>query len=190
MILVTGFEPHAGMASNPAEDVARTLEERDVNCCILPIEYETFEARLADALAPSWDAVVMLGLAADRGELCLERIARNNAEPGRRDNTGRASLRQRLVADGPAAYFSTLPIEDMHRRLEREGFPARLSGSAGDDFGNAAFYLARHLLGPREIPCGFVHLPPTPDIAEDVEGVPLSTQVAAVTVLLDELRDL
>lgn len=188
MILVTAFEPFDGLESNPSEDVARTLEERDVDCCILPVNYATFEARLKKALNPAWDAVLMLGLSADRDGISLERIARNVSDRTRKDNAGHASLRPTLVANGPAAYFSTLPLQRLRTRLEEDGLPVRLSNNAGSYFCNAAFYLARHTLGARSIPCGFVHLPPTPEICNRGVGLSLSQQVRGVRSMLDVLR--
>lgn len=190
MILVTAFEPFAGLSANPSEDVARTLEERDVDCCVLPVSYRSIEQALQPVLTRPWDAVLMLGLARDRSGLSLERIARNTTDGTLEDNEGRRTLRRKVVRGGPAAYFSSLPLERMQAELVRANIPSQLSADAGKFLCNHAFYFARHTLGQKGIPCGFVHLPATPEIAaDDVPPLSLTEQIRATQVMLGVLRD-
>ena len=91
------------------------------------------------------------------------------------------------MPQGPAAYFSTLPLEALHDALEREGLPVEYSLSAGGYLCNAAFYLARHALGARAVPCGFVHMPPTPDLACAAEPLPYEKQLHAVQRMVETL---
>lgn len=188
MILVTAFEPFAGLESNPSEDVARTLEDRDVDCCVLPVSYRSIEDVLLGALRRPWDGVLMLGLARERDAIHLERVARNTTDGTQVDNEGSRSLRRRVVRGGPAAYFSSLPLERMLEQLRRARLPAALSSDAGRYLCNQAFYLARHALAPRGVPCGLVHLPPTPELATTTKGLALTEQVRAVRLLVEVLR--
>lgn len=190
MILVTAFEPFAGLTANPSEDVARTLEERDVDCCVLPVSYRSVEETLLPVLERPWDAVLMLGLAHDREGLSLERVARNQTDGSRRDNEGKRTLRRKVVRGGPAAYFSSLPLDRMQNELVRANIPSHVSSDAGLFLCNHVFYLARHTLGNKGVPCGFIHLPPTPNIVDgDGPSMTLTEQIRATRVLLDVLRD-
>ena len=45
-----------------------------------------------------------------------------------------------IVPDGPAAYFSTLPIKRIVMRLMAAGIPAQVSNSAGTFVCNHVFY--------------------------------------------------
>jgi pyroglutamyl-peptidase len=70
------------------------------------------------------------------------------------------------VAGGPAAYFSTLPLEAMLEALTADGVPAYVSASAGTYLCNQTFYTTRHLLEVRgaRTPAGFIHLPLSPSM--------------------------
>lgn len=187
-VLVTGFEPFAGIADNPSKRVALALDGPDVHVEILPVGYHAAEEALTRLLPGDFAAVLLLGLAAGRNRISLERVAINFREPRRPDDRGFAPVSAPIVHAGPAAYFSTLPIDRIQHRLGDRGFVSRISLSAGAYLCNAAFYLARHQIGDLEIPCGFIHLPPTPDLGLEVRGLPLEHQIAAMRVVLDELR--
>lgn len=188
MILVTGFEPFGGLVRNPSADVAHAVEGGDVAAAVLPVDYGRVGAALAEALARPFDAVLLMGVAVGRARLGLERVAINFRDPERGDNAGRTPGRPEVVPGGPAAYFSTLPLEALRARLAAAGVPVEISLSAGAYLCNAAFYLARHRLDARGTPCGFVHLPPTPDLACGAEPLAFERQVEAVRLVLDALR--
>ncbi len=187
-VLVTGFEPFAGVTDNPSKHVANALAGDGVRVEILPVGYHAAEEALTRLLPGDFAAVLLLGLAARRNCISLERVASNFREPRRPDDSGFAPVSAPIVHAGPAAYFSTLPIDRLHRSLSAHGFVNRISLSAGVYLCNAAFYLARHRIGNRPIPCGFIHLPPTPDLGLDLKGIALDHQIEAMRVVLHELR--
>jgi pyroglutamyl-peptidase len=175
MILVTGFEPFGGLGRNPTGEIALAL-----GGAVLPVDYARVGGALEALLAQGPGALLLLGLAVGRPRISLERVAINFRDGSRPDNTGRVPEGREVVPGGPAAYFSTLPLDELHRALETEGFPVEHSLSAGGYLCNAAFYLARHALGARPVPCGFVHMPPTPDLALAAEPLPYERQLRAV----------
>lgn len=179
MILVTGFEPFGGLLRNPTGEIALAL-----GGAVLPVDYARVGLALDALLAKGPRAVLLLGLAVGRPRLSLERVAVNFRDGQRPDNAGAVPSGSEVVPGGPAAYFSTLPLEAMHAALEREGLPVEYSLSAGGYLCNAAFYLARHKLGSRPVPCGFVHMPPTPDLALAAEPLPYERQLRAVKLML------
>ncbi len=179
MILVTGFEPFGGLARNPTGEIARAL-----GGAVLPVDYARIGAVLDAQLARGPKAVLLLGLAVGRPRISLERVAINFRDGMRPDNAGALPDRSEVVVGGPAAYFSTLPLEALHAALEREGVPVEYSLTAGGYLCNAAFYLARHKLGNR-VPCGFVHMPPTPDLACAAEPLPYERQLRAAERMVE-----
>jgi pyroglutamyl-peptidase len=170
MILLTGFEPFGPYKDNPSGEVATALDRQaiagaDVHSAILPVHHARAAARVAQLvadLAPR--AVVHLGLAGGRARLALERVAVNVMDFEIADNAGYRATGEPCVKGGPAAYFSTLPLEAMLQALTAEGVPAYLSSTAGTYLCNQTFYTTRHLLESRrvDIPAGFIHLPLSP----------------------------
>ncbi len=185
-VLVTGFEPFGGHPANPSEQVARAVAGPRVHAEILPVDFGAVGPALRRLLARKWQAVLLLGLAEGRSHLGLEHVAINyrHATP---DNAGRLPSRPEVVRGGPVGYFSTLPLGDLRGRLAAAGLPVEISLSAGAYLCNAAFYLARHRLERRGTPCGFVHLPRTPDLPGKGNPLPLDDQVRAVRIILDLL---
>jgi pyroglutamyl-peptidase len=170
MILLTGFEPFGTYKDNPSAEVAEALHGRavagvTVRSEILPVHHARAAARVADLVRESAPtAIVHLGLAGGRARLALERVAVNVMDFEIADNAGYRATGEPCVAGGPAAYFSTLPLQAMLEALSVEGVPAYLSSSAGTYLCNQTFYTTRHLLESqaRDIPAGFIHLPLSP----------------------------
>ncbi|MHC4960014.1 MAG: pyroglutamyl-peptidase I [Planctomycetota bacterium] len=187
MILLTGFEPFGGLARNPSGDLARALAGPGVESVVLPVDYERIGPALDELLARPWDAVVLTGVAVGRSVVSLERVAINHRDAQRTDNAGATPGQPEVVAGGPAAYFSTLPLERMRSAVLGAGVGAEISLSAGAYLCNASFYLARHALDARGTPCGFVHLPPTPDLACGSATVPFDDLCAALRAAIDSI---
>ncbi len=172
MILLTGFEPFGTYKDNPSADVAdalhgRTVGNDTVRSAVLPVHHARAAAVVAELVrdtAPR--AVVHLGLAGGRARLALERVAVNVMDFEIADNTGYRATGEPCVPGGPAAYFSTLPLEAILEALTAEGVPAYLSSTAGTYLCNQTFYTTRHLLHSRGpyIPAGFIHLPLSPSM--------------------------
>jgi pyroglutamyl-peptidase len=172
MILLTGFEPFGDYKDNPSAEVARALDGRavggeTVRSAILPVHHVRAEAVVAQLVADlSPRAIVHLGLAGGRARVALERIAVNVMDYEIADNSGYRASGEPCVSGGPAAYFSTLPLEAMLEALTAEGVPAYLSSTAGTYLCNQTFYTTRHLLESRRAatPAGFIHLPLSPSM--------------------------
>ena len=186
MILLTGFEPFGGLARNPSGEIALALRGEGVEGAVLPVDYERIRPALEELLSQAWDAIVLMGVAVGRGAISLERVAINFSSRTRRDNAGVIPEETAVVPGGPDAYFTSLPIDDLKERVAAAGVPAEISLSAGDYLCNASFYLARHLAP--DTPAGFVHMPPTPDLACGATPVAQADQERAMAALLDGLR--
>ena len=196
MILLTGFEPFGTYKDNPSAEVAEALHGRVVcgvaiRSEVLPVHHALAAARVAQLVAeirPS--AIVHLGLAGGRARLALERVAVNVMDFEIADNAGYRATGEACVAGGPAAYFSTLPLQVMLEALSAEGVPAYLSSSAGTYLCNQTFYTTRHLLESqrRDIPAGFIHLPLSPAMVViaglDLPSMDVPLMVRAIEIAL------
>jgi pyroglutamyl-peptidase len=172
MILVTGFEPFGTHKVNPSEELARALDGRrfgrhDVRGVVLPVHHREAAARVTRILAEhDPDAIVHVGLAEGRPRLALERVAVNVMDYSIADNAGYRALDEACVADGPAAYFSTLPLREILAALLAEGVPAYISSTAGTYLCNQTLYTTMHAVtcAGRRARVGFIHLPLLPSM--------------------------
>ena len=166
IIIVTGFAPFGGEKINPSWEVARDLDGDvidglQVKSIRLPVNCVRAARRVATGIVRYRPrALLGLGQARGRPALSLERIAINlfqQKDDGRFD--GRSDG-QPVVADGPDAYFTRLPIAAILRTLGKRKVPASVSLSAGVYACNAAMYAALHAMRRRpNLPVGFIHLP-------------------------------
>jgi pyroglutamyl-peptidase len=197
-VLLTGFEPFDGDTVNPSGEVAKQLDGRVIGDCvvqgvILPVQHEAARAAVAPRLeAPALVAVVHLGLAGGRARISLERVAVNVMDYSRPDARGRVLSGVACVEDGPAAYFSTLPLRDILTALTAEGIPAMISNTAGTYLCNDILYTSLDTLARRDlpIPAGFVHLPFLPSMvsAHDLEEASMDLAIVTRATELALLR--
>jgi pyroglutamyl-peptidase len=122
----------------------------------------------------------------------LERVALNLNDSDVSDNAGEIIQGQLIEVEGPAAYWSSLPLTGMIEALERLGVPAVISNHAGTFLCNHVFYVARHEVEQVGIPCrcGFIHVPGvSTGIAGDIDsGLPLALMLEGIECCLDVLR--
>jgi len=183
-LLVTGFEPFGGASANPSADVARALRGRVIGGTpvvaeVLPCTFAEAPRALHAALRRHRPALVLaLGLAADRTELSLERVAINLIDARIADNAGAQPIDVPVAARQPAARFTTLPIKAVVAALRDAGHPASVSHSAGTFVCNQIFYLLQQATQRRRgVRSGFMHLPNLPPGAM-VEGVAIALAAA------------
>jgi len=194
-LLLTGFEPFGDCETNPSWTVAERLHGLAVGNLVvvsrrLPVDGTRAPAALTGLigeLEPA--AAVMLGLAAGRFQVAVERVAVNVLDYRIADNTGVTHTDIPVVATGPDAYLTSLPARAIVSAWREAGLPGCLSDSAGTFLCNQVFYTARHALvqaGRGTVPAGFIHLPCDEALAHGKPRpyVPLEHQVQAVRVAL------
>lgn len=176
-ILVTGFGPFGGVDHNPSGDLAEALDGRSIGGAkvtgiVLPCEFgRSLEVLKKELRRVRPDAVVALGVAAGRDAITPERVAVNLDDARQADNAGYRPVERPVVARGPAAYWSGLPVKAIVRELERAGLPARLSMTAGTYVCNHVFYGLMHAVRRRPgVRAGFIHLPGYPDPSGRLPG--------------------
>ena len=77
------------------------------------------------------------------------------------DNAGYAPQELPILPDGPAAYFTNIPLAPLVRHLQDQWLPAAISNTAGTFVCNCLFYQAMHQIAAasRSCQCDFVHIP-------------------------------
>lgn len=183
-ILVTAFDAFDGESINPTERALQQLPDRigaaELIKLVIPTKFgESLRRTIEAAEGSAVDAIVCLGQAGGRAHITPERVAINIMDAEIPDNAGYQPVDVPVVEDGPAAYFSTLPVKEIVAAME--DIPARLSNTAGTFVCNQLLYgLLHHFAGTR-ISAGFVHVPfiteqektekPMMELAEIVEGI-------------------
>jgi len=177
-ILLTGFEPFDNSLINPSEQIINTLADESIpgvqlETAILPVDLVHGPAVLLQAVESAHpDVIICLGQASRRTVISVERIAVNLLDFRIPDNAGNQIKDQPVQSDGPAAYFTTLPVREIYDTLRENGIPAELSLSAGAYLCNQVIYRLLHHLKCQglNIPAGFIHLPALPEQAAQMEG--------------------
>jgi pyroglutamyl-peptidase len=206
-ILVQGFGPFSHFAVNPSELLVHALRDRqpvrdDLRAEVL----QTTAANVAGAVPALMedfrpDVWIGVGLAAGRPALSVEAVAVNigawetgDPEPGRDPEAGHEPWPRRPVkADGPAAYLTTLPTEEILGAWRDAEIPGYLSDTAGTYLCNMSFYLAAQAAERLGTGClvGFVHVPLLPAQVTKPASEPsmsFALQQAGLDVVLDTCR--
>lgn len=186
-VLVTGFEPFGGSTVNPSQQLVEALDG-DLAKALLPVSYARAADELRRTIAETEpDVVICFGQADGRSGISVERFAHNLDEATTTDNDAAAGSGAPIDAHGPAAYPSTLPVEEIVAALHARGIPASPSRDAGGFLCNHVFYvLMGELERRRGAVGGFVHVPLLPEQALDKEApsMPLDTLVHAAEVVI------
>lgn len=163
-ILLTGFEPFGGDASNPSGDAVRLVEDawdrpETLVVAVLPVTFTGAAAQLRELIAVHGpDVVIAAGLAGGRPMIGIERIAVNLVDARIPDNDGQQPIDQPSIAGAPAAAFATLPVKAIAAAIGAAGIPAEVSHSAGTFVCNHVFFAALDAV-PTGVAAGFIHVP-------------------------------
>ncbi len=173
-VLLTGFDAFGGESINPSWLAVQALKGRQIaghRVVVeqLPTVFDASIAALREALlSHNPQLVICVGQAGGRSALSIERVAINVNDARIADNHQAQPIDTPVVAEGPAAYFSSLPIKAMVRDLLQAGIAAEVSQTAGTFVCNHVFYGLMHFLatqrGLKKSPFkttrgGFVHVP-------------------------------
>lgn len=198
-ILVTGFDPFGGEVINPAIETVKRLPDTISGAKVIKLEIPTVchqSLRVIDEAIARYDPDVVLsvGQAGGRPDITVERVGINVDDCRIPDNAGNQIVDEPIYADGPAAYFVTVPIKAMVQRIRERNIPASVSNTAGTFVCNHVTYGVCHLLavkypGKRS---GFIHIPFLPQQAVDKKNMPSMSQdmmVEAITAAIEAVVD-
>lgn len=169
-VLVTAFEPFGGEPSNPSAGAVELLQQMalpdvDLHTLLLPVAFNESQQHLWQALSRLQpDLVLCVGQAGGRAQLSLEQVGINLLEARIPDNAGFQPSGLPVIAGGPAAYFSNLPLKAALHDLQTTGVPASISYTAGTYVCNATLYNLMDWIHRHRPACrgGFVHIPYAP----------------------------
>ncbi|HHT21554.1 MAG TPA: pyroglutamyl-peptidase I [Tissierellia bacterium] len=196
-ILVTGFDPFDQEEINPSYEVVKGLPDQINGHEILKVEIPTAFKKSAEVieqvirrLRP--DVVLCIGQASGRAAISLEKVAINLAEARIADNEGHQPCDEPLREDGPAAYFSNLPIKRMVEEIRRTDIPAEISYTAGTYVCNSLMYHVLYLADRRfpGLKGGFIHVPDLPHNGKSNKLTPsmsLEDMVSGISVAIESI---
>ena len=168
-ILVTGFEPFGGESTNPSWEAVSALPDTVAGAEIIKLEIPTVFGRSADVVRAAIiqhdpDVVISVGQAGGRLTVSPERVAINVDDGRIPDNDGYQPIDTAIREDGPAAYFTSLPVKAMVTAMRKAGIPSLVSNTAGTYVCNHIMYQVLYLID-HEFPGkrgGFIHVPYSP----------------------------
>ena len=187
-VLLTGFDPFGEDTLNPSWLAVQALHGREVAghrvvAAQLPTVFGQAIGVLHALLATHQPSLVIcVGQAGGRAALSLERVAININDARIADNAGAQPVDTAVAADGPAAYFSTLPVKAMRLAIRHEGVASEVSQTAGTFVCNHVFYGLMHALAHKPefkvVRGGFIHVPWLP--SQGAPAMPLQDMVSGL----------
>lgn len=182
-LLITGFDAFGGSEENPSwlavSQLPDTVGGFTLKKCMIPTVFgRAAQKVLAAAEDFQPDVILCVGVAAGRDAVTPERIAVNIRDARIPDNAGNQPVGEFVVADAPAAYFSTVPVAAMAQAIRDAGVPGTVSNSAGAFVCNDTLYLLLHHFAGTSTRVGFIHVPAAPH--QHAVSLPLEKTIQAL----------
>lgn len=198
-ILVTGFEPFGGESVNPSYEAVQLLKDEINGAQIikrsLPVVFGKSVEKLIDAIQEEKpNAVLCLGQAGGTSAISIERVGINLMDSSLQDNEGRAYEDETIFPDGERAYFSSLPIKAIVKRIRDNKLPAVISNTAGTYVCNNVLYGLLYSIAKRNstLKGGFIHVPFIPEQVLDKPGkasMSLDDIVKGITYAIEAISE-
>ncbi|MBM6700386.1 pyroglutamyl-peptidase I [Bifidobacterium pullorum subsp. saeculare] len=197
-VLISGFDPYDGIDANPAREVPRALAADgvdgpdgtriDVSAITLPVSFANSWPTLRGAIEERRpDIVIAMGLKHSARGVMMERCATNLMDAHRPDADNARPRLEPIDPDGPAAYWTRLPIGAIIKAFARDGIPATMSSDAGTFVCNTLFYnLLNWSVAQDRALAGFMSLPLVNETPHPQQGLPMAQMVAAGRVVVRE----
>lgn len=195
-IILTGFEPFNESSTNPSAEVIKnfpvnSFPEHNLIREILPVDSVKAVAWLQESIQETQpEIILLLGEATNRPVVSIEKVAINWMDFRIADNSGNQIHDQSVIEGGPAAFFSTLPVNLIFSQMKAAQIPAEISFSAGAYLCNQVFYSSRYyssLVDNKNL-CGFIHLPSLPEQVVEknqiIASMSLDTSLKAIIIAL------
>ena len=187
-LLITGFDPFGGQHINPSWAAVSALPDRIGDFILRKLPIPTvfgLAAQQALLAAEEFrpDVILCIGQAGGRDAITPERIAVNIRDARIPDNQGCQPRGEFVIPDGPAAYFTTVPVEQMAQAIRGTQIPAAVSNSAGTFVCNDVLYTLLHHFHGSATKVGFIHVPYLPE--QGSPALPLDSIIAALTAAIE-----
>ena len=172
--IVSGFLPFRDQIINPSQIIVNGLASgEDLETVVLPVVYEQSWNNLRSVLEKKRDLflkedfrIVLLGQAAGRNQVCLEKYAHNLADSSYSDEGGTVFLDRPIVEKKDLAFDSNLSLRILVNRAKEKNLPIEISYSAGAYVCNYIYYHTLNWLNENKLPANavFIHLPLVTDL--------------------------
>ncbi|MCM3112466.1 pyroglutamyl-peptidase I [Lederbergia lenta] len=197
-VLITGFDPFGDDNVNPALEAVKQLdgmviENIDIVAQEVPtVFHDSIKVMIHTIETYQPDVVICVGQAGGRTQVTPERIAINIDDARIPDNQKNQPIDEPIYEEGPAAYWTTLPVKRMVHQMRKAGVPAAVSNTAGTFVCNHLFYGLMHYIenSASHIRGGFIHIPyipeqtvengaPSLNLADIIRGLKIAAVIAA-----------
>lgn len=190
-VLITGFDPFGGESINPAWEAVKMMKDEIAGAEIVKMQIPTVVGKSIEKIHDKMreinpDVVLSIGQAGGRFGVTPERVAINITDARIPDNEGNQPIDAPIFADGPAAYFTNLPVKAMVESIKNAGYPSVLSNTAGTYICNHVMYGILYYID-KEFPNvrgGFIHVPYAASQVVNKPGTP-SMAIADITASLE-----
>lgn len=189
--VVSGFLPFRGQIVNPSQVIVNGLTGRpDFETVILPVLYEESWKNLKVLLEKKRELfliedfrIVLIGQAAGRNQICLEKYAHNLADSTFADESGTVFLDRPILEKKEIALDSNLSPRILVNKAKEKNLPIEISYSAGAYVCNYIYFHTLNWLKENKLPANavFIHLPLITDLD-------LEKQKQSIDWILDQLK--
>ena len=187
-LLITGFDPFGGESLNPSWEAVKrlpnTVGEYQLYKLQIPTVFGVASKKVLNMAADiKPDLILCIGQAGGRAAVTPERIAVNIRDARIPDNAGNQPQGEFVDSNGPAAYFSTIPVKEMAESICALQLPATVSNSAGAFVCNDTLYALLHHFNGSNTQVGFIHIPYLPQ--QGTPSLPLEDTVKALIAAIN-----
>ena len=187
-LLITGFDPFGGESLNTSWEAVKRLPDTVGNYELYKLQIPTVFGIAAQKVMDKAaeikpDLILCIGQAGGRAAVTPERIAVNIRDARIPDNAGNQPQGEFVDSNGPAAYFSTVPVKEMAENICALQLPATVSNSAGAFVCNDTLYALLHHFNDSNTQVGFIHIPYLPQ--QGAPSLPLEDTVKALIAAIN-----
>ncbi len=200
-VLITAFEAFNNEPTNPTELVLAELPEFLFDARIIKVTLPVVYDKAFEVLKPMIEKhqpslILMMGLAAGRSQINIERIAININDSNTKDNLGNIKHFDPIDRSGPDGLFTTLPLEKIITATRKRKLPVTISNTAGAYVCNHIMYKTLNHIQTNDLKtkAGFIHMPFLPENVIDKPNMPsldkrymIETITTIINVILNPL---
>ncbi len=178
-VLITGFEPFNNESINPSwlavKALPEQIDEYKIYKLELPTEFKDSTNLLQETvqeLKP--EIVICVGQAGGRRSITVERVAINMLDYSIKDNSGYQPIDEVINEKGPTAYFSSLPIKKIIKKVNEANISCAISNTAGTFVCNSVMYTLLDITNNYypNTKAGFIHVPFSNEQVKNKENIP------------------
>ncbi|OZG58714.1 peptidase C15 [Bifidobacterium tissieri] len=204
-VVISGFDHYEDIDTNPSAEVCAALESRgvepsedsagivhiNVTSVLIPLSFQNAWPTLRDAIDRVHpDMVLATGLKTHAHSVALERCATNLIDASRPDADNIQPRRAPIDPDGPAAYWTRLPLRTILHDFAEQNIPATLSSDAGTFVCNSLFYRLLDWNSMQSTALsGFLSFPKMNDGGKYGSGLSLEQMIAAAQDVIRATAD-